>query len=78
VEFNLNPRDFEEFFIHPVWLWLKSELEVIRKNVRDRMEEEKKPNELFRCQGRAQAIRDILLMPENAKKVIEEDLCQKR
>ena len=66
-------NQFSEFLESTIWADLKDELEVWREGVRDGLEDTSLPiEEVYRNQGRAEAVRYALSLPETIRDTLLE------
>ncbi len=64
VEFRSTIDSFEEFIKSTIWSDMKSELSAWMKDVQEIQDSTGDEKELFRCQGRKEAINNFLSLPE--------------
>jgi len=68
VDFSSTAGQFEEFLNSTIWTDMKSELHVWLEGVRDGLEDtESDEKDLYRNQGRADAVRYLLSLPETIR-----------
>lgn len=65
--------EMERFLESPGWQEVKSQYEDILSKAKDYMLEEKDKDEMLRFQGRGEAIRDLLIVPEQILEALIED-----
>uniref|UniRef100_A0A6H1ZGX1 Uncharacterized protein n=1 Tax=viral metagenome TaxID=1070528 RepID=A0A6H1ZGX1_9ZZZZ len=72
--FVSSSNQFEEFLSSTVWTDIKGELNIWLEGVRDGLEDtDSDEKDLFRNQGRAEAVRYLLSLPETIRDTILED-----
>lgn len=65
--------EMERFLESPGWQEVKSQYEDILSKAKDYILEEKDKDEMLRFQGRGEAIRDLLIVPEQILEALIED-----
>jgi len=79
VELKSSAAAFEEFLKSTIWADIRAELDIWLEGVRDGLEDtESDEKDLFRNQGRAEAIRYVMSLPETIKDTIIDLEQQKR
>jgi len=63
---------FEEFVESQIWKDLKSELIVWKEDIQSIQDNVSDEKELFRCQGRKEAINNFLVLPETIIDYLEQ------
>ncbi len=76
MEYRSTPKMFEEFVKTSIWLDMKGELEKWLEDIRTMLEDVEGSLDfggLKRLQGSADAVRNMMNLPENVMDNIEED-----
>ena len=66
-------HQYEEFLQNVVWKDFITYIDMMREAVRDELETCADQQEMFRFQGRAEALRDIRIVPEQILEALKED-----
>ena len=73
VEVKSTIYDMKKFLDSFVWQDIKGQMNTILEDVKNNLINCKDMDELLRFQGRAEALRDIQLLPEEILAALEED-----
>lgn len=76
-EYMSNPYNLRDLIESVAWLDVRGEIISMLEDIHMNMETVKNTRELLRFQGRAQALRAVLLMPDVMLEAIEEDIKNK-
>ena len=76
VVINASWEDYQTFLASPVWQDLRTELGVQKRMIEDALADARDPIDIYRWQGRLEACKDFLAMPEDFLKLIEERVTQ--
>lgn len=72
MEPKAAPHEYRAFLDSRVWQDIKAEMEEMRRGVRDSLETVSEQAEIFRFQGRAEVLRDLVSLPRVMLESIEE------
>jgi len=70
-------RQMEDFLQSSVWQDIVTELKDMRESCRNELETCKDLDELMRFQGRSEVLRDIIILPEEMLRALQEDKVRK-
>jgi len=76
-DYMSNPHNIRDLIDSVAWIDIKGEITSMLEDIHMNMETVKNTRELLRFQGRAQALRAVLFMPEIMLEAIEENIKDK-
>jgi hypothetical protein len=72
VDYRSSLHEIDFFLGSHVWDDMRDDFEYWLEGVRDDLENCNSIEEIYRCQGRAEAVRRMLKWPENLRDILEE------
>ena len=72
-EFKSSLHELDFFLGSHVWDDMQNDFEQWLEGVRDQMEASDSERDLWRCQGRAEAMRYVLQWADNLRNILEEE-----
>lgn len=74
TEYISSPVHFRNLIESPAWIDMKAEMMDMLEEVKSQLITVREYDELLRFQGRAEVLRDIIMLPEVILGALEEDL----